>query len=76
VVRGVIGLSGQFAENWNWNAYYQYGLNDRHLYSRYSRVNTEFQYALDAVALPWRPGHLPRTHQAGAQPARARAARR
>lgn len=52
VFRGVLGLSGQFAENWNWNAYYQYGHNDRHLFSQYSRVNTEFQYALDAVALP------------------------
>jgi outer membrane receptor protein involved in Fe transport len=51
VVRGVLGFSGRFAENWNWNAYYQYGLNDRHLFSQYSRVNTEFQYALDAVAL-------------------------
>ena len=32
--------------------YYQYGFNDRHLFSRYSRVNTEFQYALDAVVGP------------------------
>ncbi len=52
VLRGVIGFSGQFAEGWNWSAYYQYGHNDRHLFSRYSRVNTEFQFALDAVALP------------------------
>jgi len=52
VWRGVLGLSGRIGENWNWNAYYQYGRNDRHLFSRYSRVNTEFQFALDAVALP------------------------
>lgn len=49
VWRGVIGLSGEIADNWNWDIYYQYGRNERHQSSRYSRVNTEFQYALDAV---------------------------
>jgi outer membrane receptor protein involved in Fe transport len=52
VLRGVLGLSGDFAKDWHWNVYYQYGSNNRHLFSRYSRVNTEFQYALDAVVGP------------------------
>jgi len=49
VWRGVIGLSGEIGQNWNWDVYYQYGRNKREQFSRYSRVNTEFQYALDAV---------------------------
>lgn len=49
VWRGVIGLSGELGAKWNWDVYYQYGRNERHQSSRYSRVNTEFQYALDAV---------------------------
>lgn len=49
VWRGVIGLSGEIGSGWNWDVYYQYGRNDRHQFSRYSRVNTEFQYGLDAV---------------------------
>lgn len=52
VWRGVVGLNGDIGDNWNWNVYYQYGRNDRHQEARYSRVNTEFQYALDAVANP------------------------
>ncbi|MGC1271732.1 MAG: TonB-dependent receptor [Croceibacterium sp.] len=49
VWRGVFGLNGELGGDWNWNAYYQYGRNDRHQSARYSRVNTEFQYALDAA---------------------------
>lgn len=49
VWRIVLGLSGEIGTNWNWDLYYQYGRNDRHQFSRYSRVNTEFQYGLDAV---------------------------
>ena len=52
VWRGVFGLSGEIGDDWNWNVYYQYGRNDRHQFSRYSRVNTEFQFALDAVSTP------------------------
>lgn len=52
VWRGVFGISGELGERWNWNAYYQYGSNKRHQSGRYSRVNTEFQYALDAVVDP------------------------
>lgn len=52
VWRGVLGLTGELGGNWSWNAYYQYGSNDRHQSGRYSRVNTEFQYALDAVVDP------------------------
>ncbi|HEX9805851.1 MAG TPA: TonB-dependent receptor plug domain-containing protein, partial [Alteraurantiacibacter sp.] len=49
VWRGVVGLSGEIGSGWKWDVYYQYGRNDRHQFSRYSRVNTEFQYGLDAV---------------------------
>lgn len=49
VWRGVLGLNGEIGSDWQWDVYYQYGQNNRHQQSRYSRVNTEFQYALDAV---------------------------
>lgn len=52
VWRGVLGLNGEIGSDWRWNAYYQYGRNDRHQSARYSRVNTEFQYALDAAIDP------------------------
>lgn len=52
VWRGVLGLSGDIGDRWKWDLYYQYGRNDRHQFSSYSRVNTEFQYALDAVRDP------------------------
>ncbi|MWV27441.1 TonB-dependent receptor plug domain-containing protein [Aurantiacibacter rhizosphaerae] len=49
VFRGVLGFTGEIGSNWTWDVYYQYGKNDQHRDGRYSRVNTEFQYALDAV---------------------------
>ena len=49
VFRGVLGLSGEIGSNWDWDVYYQYGSNKQHRDGRYSRVNTEFQLALDAV---------------------------
>lgn len=49
VFRGVLGFSGAIGDNWDWDVYYQYGSNDQHRDGRYSRVNTEFQLALDAV---------------------------
>lgn len=52
VWRGVLGLNGRIGADWNWGVYYQYGRNKRHQTARYSRVNTEFQYALDAVIDP------------------------
>jgi len=52
VWRAVFGLSGKLGPKWNWDVYYQYGSNKRHQSARYSRVNTEFQYALDAVVDP------------------------
>ncbi|MXO67109.1 TonB-dependent receptor [Altererythrobacter endophyticus] len=47
--RAMIGVGGDLGENWSWDAYYQYGNVNKHRDGRYSRVNTEFQYALDAV---------------------------
>ncbi len=52
VWRGVVGLNGEITGDWDWGVYYQYGRNKRHQSARYSRVNTEFQYALDAVLDP------------------------
>jgi len=52
VWRGVFGLEGEIGGDWRWNAYYQYGRNDRNQTARYSRVNTEFQYAVDSVINP------------------------
>jgi outer membrane receptor protein involved in Fe transport len=49
VFRGVVGLNGEIGSNWDWDVYYQYGSNKQHRDGRYSRVNTEFIYALDAV---------------------------
>jgi iron complex outermembrane receptor protein len=52
VWRGVFGLEGELGGDWRWNAYYQYGRNDRSQTARYSRVNTEFQFAVDSVINP------------------------
>lgn len=52
VFRGLVGLSGDLGGSWKWDAYYQYGSNDRKQRRSSSRVNTPFQYALDAVVNP------------------------
>jgi len=52
VFRGLIGLDGDLGGSWKWNAYYQYGRNTRRQDRTNSRVNTPFQYALDAVVNP------------------------
>lgn len=49
VFRGLVGLSGKLFGDWTWDAYYQYGNNDRHQERTNNRVNLPFQYALDAV---------------------------
>jgi outer membrane receptor protein involved in Fe transport len=52
VFRGLVGLKGELGGKWTWNAYYQYGDNKRHQDRTNNRVNTPFQYALDAVRDP------------------------
>jgi iron complex outermembrane receptor protein len=52
VFRGLLGFSGELGSKWTWNAYYQYGRNKRRQDRTNSRVNTPFQYALDAVRDP------------------------
>jgi iron complex outermembrane receptor protein len=52
VFRGLIGASGSLGGSWKWDAYYQYGHNARRQDRTNSRVNTPFQYALDAVTDP------------------------
>lgn len=47
--RGLLGLSGQLFADWSWEAYYQYGRNQRHSSSPYARHNDSFVMALDAV---------------------------
>ncbi len=37
------------SNDWTWDAYYQYGINEREQVSTRVRVNHFFQYALDAV---------------------------
>jgi outer membrane receptor protein involved in Fe transport len=49
VFRGLVGLSGKLLGDWTWDAYYQYGHNNRHQDRTNNRVNLPFQYALDAV---------------------------
>ena len=46
--RVLAGLSGRIGD-WTWDAYYQYGINEREQVSTRVRVNHFFQYALDAV---------------------------
>jgi outer membrane receptor protein involved in Fe transport len=52
VFRGLIGLNGDLGGSWKWDVYYQYGSNSRKQDRTNSRVNTPFQYALDAVINP------------------------
>src|SRR5690606_19059615 len=49
VFRGLIGLSGNLFGDWTWDAYYQYGSNKRHQERTNNRVNSAFQFALEAV---------------------------
>lgn len=52
VYRGLVGLSGEIGGGWMWDIYYQYGRNERMQTRTNSRVNTPFQYAIDAVRAP------------------------
>lgn len=50
--RVVAGLSGDAFADWKWEGYYQYGRNTREQSLSNTRVNSFFQYALDAVRHP------------------------
>ena len=49
VIRMVAGLSGRIFNTWSWDAYYQYGSNERNQTFDKTRVNDKFAFALDAV---------------------------
>ena len=49
--RIVVGLDGQFAEKWPWNAYYQYGQNDYHVNIPNNRINANWNAAIDAISV-------------------------
>jgi iron complex outermembrane receptor protein len=49
VFRGLVGLNWQISDSWALDSYYQYGRNKRHQDRTNVRVNTPFQFALDAV---------------------------
>lgn len=51
-LRVVAGLKGDAFADWTWDAYFQYGKNKRDQTVTNTRVNTFFQYALDAVFAP------------------------
>lgn len=54
--RAVAGLNGAIGsgmfQDWSWDAYYQYGRNTREQFVTNARVNSFFQYSLDAVRDP------------------------
>lgn len=50
--RGVIGLKGDLAGDWNWEAYYQYGHNRETLIEGPTIINANFALATDAVVGP------------------------
>ncbi|MET0498672.1 MAG: TonB-dependent receptor [Steroidobacteraceae bacterium] len=52
VFRAVAGLNGGLFKDWRWDAYYQYGRNTREQTISNTRVNSFFQYSLDAVRDP------------------------
>jgi len=58
VFRGVLGLEGTLFSDWTWDAYYQYGENNRDSSVRYSRHNDSFVMALDAIEDPNNPGQI------------------
>lgn len=49
VFRGLLGFTGELFGDWTWDAYYQYGQNKRHQERTNNRVNSAFQFALEAV---------------------------
>jgi iron complex outermembrane recepter protein len=49
VMRWLVGANGKLAGSWTWDAYYQYGSNERHQTFDKTRVNDKFAFALDAV---------------------------
>ena len=49
VFRGLLGFTGSLVGDWTWDAYYQYGRNRRHQERTNNRVNSAFQFALEAV---------------------------
>jgi len=50
--RGVIGLNGKLAGDWQWNAYYQYGHNRERLIEGPTIITANFALATDAVVGP------------------------
>lgn len=52
VFRGLVAVTGDLGGSWVLDAYYQYGMNNRKQVADRARVNTPFQYALDAVVDP------------------------
>lgn len=58
IFRGVVGLSGKLMGDWTWDAYYQYGKNNRHSSVRYSRHNDAFTMAIDAIRNPSNPSQI------------------
>lgn len=52
-VRAVLGLNGELGVgDWTWDVYYQYGRSTRHQELSRSRVNSFFNFAIDAVIDP------------------------
>lgn len=49
VLRGVVGISGDLGDNWQWDAYYQYGKTKRDQIGRGYFTNWRLTMALDAV---------------------------
>ena len=52
VYRIAAGFDGQFSQMWRWDVYYQYGHDHRYQSIIGDRLNTNFSWAVDAVADP------------------------
>jgi iron complex outermembrane recepter protein len=52
VLRGVVGMNGKLGQNWNWDAYYQYGKTKRDQIGRGYFSNWRLTMALDSVIDP------------------------
>lgn len=52
VWRGVVGLNGQFADNWKWHAYYTHGEVDAKIRTPNDTIISRFLAAVDAVRNP------------------------